>query len=254
MLIEKMEETLTVILPCAGEGSRLDLKTPKELFEIVPGTLLIDFSLDHIRAKGNKIKVAVVIQPWKMEVAEYVSQKLPGITVQTVLFNDAYSEWPGSIYSSSEVFSENNLVLFPDSCLSLRERTRSDISTCFNDRGETLGEMILKALKLYKVVFGYIKCTDPEVLKNLGSLRVEAGEVTEFQDKPFKNLELFNSFWGCCGFRKEYGKALYDFLIGSVRHQSVPLSEQSFHPAGAIDLHSYIDLGTWENIRKFQES
>jgi hypothetical protein len=253
------EEQLTVILPCAGEGDRLGLKSPKELFEILPGIRLIDFSLDHILAQTQaddlqiKIKVAVVIRPWKREVVEHVMQKLPGIDVEAVLFNDEYSEWPGSVYSASGAFSGNNLVLLPDSCLRLCEGPLCSISTCFNGEGKTLLGLVLEALKGYKAVFGGVACTDPEVLKNLGAMRVEKDQVVAFQDKPGQDFHQFNSFWGCYAFRKESGKALYDFLIQSLHHRQVFLGAQPFYPVGAIPLHSYRDLGTWENINRFRE-
>ncbi|MCP5049152.1 MAG: hypothetical protein GY940_18430, partial [bacterium] len=73
------DKKITVILPCAGEGSRMGLETPKELFEIFPGNdaagksakgkpvKLIDFSLEHIRAFPDRraLRVAVVVRPWK---------------------------------------------------------------------------------------------------------------------------------------------------------------------------------------------
>ena len=46
---KELDSCLTVILPCAGEGNRLGLTTPKELYEIIPGKRLIDFSLDQGR-------------------------------------------------------------------------------------------------------------------------------------------------------------------------------------------------------------
>ncbi len=235
---------LTVILPCAGEGNRLGLTTPKEFFEIVPGKRLIDFSLEHILAQdpGMVESVVVVIRPWKKEVAEYVAGKLPGTRVETVLFNDDYSEWPGSVYSAAAFFSQYNLVLLPDSYLCL----------CGSAPG-TLLEMVLAALKNHQVVFGSVSCMDHSKLKNLGAMRVEHGMVTAFQDKPRHDLEQYNSFWGCYGFRQNYGKALYDFLIRSVRHQPASLEEQPFYPPGSVSLHSYLDLGTWENIRKFRD-
>lgn len=252
-------EGLTVILPCAGEGNRMGLDTPKELFEIVPGTRLIDFSLNHISAAservasgGFRLKVAVVIRPWKEAVKEYVSQKLPGITVETVLFNDAFREWPGSVYSASGVFSHRNLVLLPDSCLRLREGASCGAAVCFNEEGKTLVELVSEALEKYGVVFGSVSCTDPGVLKHLGAMRVEGGQVTVFQDKPFENLGRFNSFWGCYGFRREYGKSLYDFLIQSVDHREVSLEARPFYPVGVVPLHSYQDLGTWETIARFR--
>ncbi|MCX6580221.1 MAG: hypothetical protein NT166_08555 [Candidatus Aminicenantes bacterium] len=238
---------MTVILPCAGEGNRLGLTTPKELFEIVPGKRLIDFSLEHIRARGaGKVHpvVVVVIRPWKKEVAEYVAAKLPGTRVETVLFNDDYSEWPGSVYSAATFFSQYNLALLPDSYLTLAGGAPG-----------TLLEMVLAALKNHNVIFGSVPCAyrDRGMLMNLGAMRVEQGVVTAFQDKPRQDPEIFNSFWGCYGFRQEYGKALYDFLIRSVRHQPASLEEQSFYPPGSIPLQSYLDLGTWENIRRFRD-
>lgn len=249
-----MKNSLTVILPCAGEGNRLGLDTPKELFEIVPGSRLIDFSLNHISVVPESIglKVAVVIRPWKEDVAEYVSRKLPGVTVETVLFNDDYSEWPGSVYSASGVFSDYNLVLLPDSCLRLREGVSCGAAVCFNEEGKTLVELVSGALGDFKVVFGGVGCTDPGVLRHLGALRVEGGRVTAFQDKPVRDIGRFNGFWGCYGFRQEYGKSLYDFLIQSVHHRSVSLEAQPFYPVGVVPLHSYQDLGTWETINCFR--
>jgi UDP-N-acetylglucosamine pyrophosphorylase len=45
---------ITIILPCAGSGSRLGLSEPKELFEISPEIRLIDFSSAHIAAAHRK--------------------------------------------------------------------------------------------------------------------------------------------------------------------------------------------------------
>ncbi|MCU0290182.1 MAG: hypothetical protein MUF15_27830 [Acidobacteria bacterium] len=257
----RKEPCLTVILPCAGEGNRLGLTTPKELYEIVPGKRLIDFSLDHINAwslkceKGKKeifhLRVVVVIRPWKREVAEYAAGKLAGIKVESVLFNDNYIEWPGSVYSAAPFFSAYNLVLLPDSYLCLCDRVDSK-DVCFNHAGKTLIELILEALENHNVVFGAVACTDPSILKRLGAMKVESGKVTAFQDKPRENLGQFNRFWGCYGFRGEYGGVLYDFLTRSVGYQPVSLAEQPFYPPGSVPIYSYLDLGTWDNIREFQ--
>ena len=251
------DNRLTVILPCAGQGSRLGLKTPKELFEIVPGIRLIDFSLQHILAVAQKknihITAAVVIRPGKSEVAEYVSQRLPGIAVKTVMFNPRYQEWPGSVYSAQEVFSKNNLVLLPDSYLSLMTPSREKTIATRDSRGKTLAESVSEALSRSKVVFGCIECRDGERLKTLGAVKIEKGIVTALRDKPQpgKQRESFNGFWGCYAFTKKYGKPLYDFLISSVHHRSLPLTGQPFYPPGVIPVADYYDLGTRENIERF---
>lgn len=250
------DKEVTIILPCAGDGRRLGLDTPKELFEIVPGTRLIDFSLKHILAapQKEKINIAVVIRPWKTEVVEYVSEQLPGIPVETVIFNDNYREWPGSVYSAKDVFSKNNLVLLPDAFLSLSAHSNLEtpVITDCNDR--SLVELVSIALGRHKVVFGCIKCTDVKILGTLGAVRMENDIVTAFQDKPRPN-ELpgqFNGYWGCYAFEKEMGKPLYDFLIHSVLHQPLPLEKQLFYPPGVIPIDEYHDLGTWENIDRFK--
>ena len=82
-------------------------------------------------------------------------------------------------------------------------------------------------------------------------MRVDAGKVTAFQDKPAGNLEEYNSYWGCYGFQKHAGAELYRFLLASVRHKSPVLAKQSFFPPAIIPVASYHDLGTWENIESF---
>jgi len=245
---------LTVVLPCAGAGKRLGLKRPKELFEIVPGTRLIDFSLAHIEAAltKKKLRIAVVIRPDKREVADYVRRKLPQVEVQAVLFDDSYHEWPGSVYSAAGVFSGHNLVLLPDSLLNAGKGVDHNGPVCRDEQGLTLVEAVARELANHEVVFGWTACSDVHVVKKLGALRVEEGRVVAFQDKPKESFEKYNGFWGCYAFRKEAGKALYHFLLKSVLHQPVSLQEQSFYPPAALRIESYRDLGTWTAIRNFR--
>jgi len=251
------ETGFTVVLPCAGSGARLKLKGPKELFEILSGIRLIDFSLAHIGATLplSGIKVAVVIRPGKEEVVEHVRRKLPGIRVKKVFFNDSYYEWPGSVFSARSTFSDNNLVLLPDSILNVGgiPAGSEKVPICRDHKGFTLIKSVIDGLSAYKVVFGWIPCDDRQELKNLGALRVEEGMVTAFQDKPVDSFESYNGYWGCYAFRKEVGESLYRFLVNSVRRRPTSLAEQSFHPAAAIRLHSYRDLGTWPAIRRFRQ-
>jgi 2-C-methyl-D-erythritol 4-phosphate cytidylyltransferase len=250
------DKELTIILPCAGDGRRLGLNTPKELFEIFPGIRLIDFSLKHILAapQKEKIIIAVVVRPWKTEVVEYVSKQLPSIPVETVIFNDNYQEWPGSVYSAKDLFSKKNLVLLPDSFLSLSAHANLENLSINHSNGKTLVELVEDALSRWKVVFGCIKSTDVKILETLGAVRMENGIVTVFQDKPHPNESpgQFNGYWGCYAFEKEMGKPLYDFLIHSLLHQPLPLEAQSFYPPGVIPIGEYYDLGTWENIECFK--
>jgi hypothetical protein len=253
-MTNEVQADLTVILPCAGSGTRLGTKEPKELFEIVPGTCLIDFSLAHIEAALSKkaIKVAVVIRPWKKEVVDHVRRKLPGVNVEAVMFDERYQEWPGSVYSAAEMFSNQNLVLLPDSILNVGKAPGKRGPNCYDDKGLSLIESVSEVLLCHGVVFGWIECGDSPMLKKLGALRVKEGKVIAFQDKPGESLWKYNGFWGCYAFTKDAGRPLYDFLVKSVLHQRISLEELSFYPPGAIRLESYGDLGTWPAVRKFR--
>ncbi len=238
----------------------MGLDSPKELFEIFPGhnstgVKLIDYSLAHIRAFQDKerLRVAVVTRPEKLEVAEYVCQQLQGFSVETVMFNEEFIEWPGSVYSANTLFSQFNLVLLPDSFLSLSGNTAGPTVATADAKGKSLVDLMMEGLARSPVVFGCIPCSDGNILKSMGAMRVENHRVVAFQDKPGTAAEEYNCFWGCYGFRKEAAKPLYDFLACSVSHRRVSLREKSFFPPGTFPIPVYYDLGTWQRVEEFKK-
>ncbi len=256
-------DKITVILPCAGEGRRLGLKTPKELFEVFPDKRLIDYSLAHVLAEkkrvggkniSSQLKVVVVIQPWKTSVVDYVKKILAPVHVTCVLFDDAFEEWPGSVFSARDFFSHKNIVLLPDSFLSLSaqepvRRTKQGKPVLKT----TLIQLMREGLSEGKAVFGYVPCKKHSQLKNLGAVYVNKKNlVTRFQDKPSKHFGSYNGFWGCYAFRQEIGRDLYAYLIQSVKHSAGPIQNQAFYPVKAVRLHDYYDMGTWKSIRQLQ--
>lgn len=245
---------LTIILPSAGLGERLGVNKPKELLEIYKGLPLIQFALQHMLVSLGKeclpLKVAVVIRKGKELVVDYVRGVLPQeVEVCAVYADPRWEEWPGSIYSAREQYSELNLVLLPDSFISLSEtdwqRTRDK---------QTLLDLAVSGLERSQVVFGTLACDDKETLSQLGAVRRDAGgEITAFQDKP-SDPTGFNAFWGCFAFRSEVSETLYRFLSESVRHANPDYSAQSFFPAQSFSLADYADLGTWDAIEAFRAS
>ncbi len=249
--------SLTVILPAAGEGKRLGLPFPKELYEVLPGRALIDFSLDHIQTffnsgMGQKIelKVAVVICDGKEAIVDHVRTALPNIPVKTCYFDTKYDEWPGSVLSAGDQFSSRNIVLLPDSYLEV-----SKVSPWLYPDGATLISRTMESLETRQVVFGVHPTTDPEVLTRLGAVRYnESMEITHFQDKPHRELERYNGIWSFYGFRQSAAQPLYEFLIRSVNHESVSIDIQPFHPAGVVPVAAYRDLGEWTAIHAFKQT
>ena len=248
---------VTIILPCAGSGSRLGLSIPKELYQIRPGTRLIDFSLNHIKArlkllKHDILRIVTVISPGKEAVFDYVQESLPDCPVKAVYFDAHYKEWPGSVYSARSYFSEYN-VLLPDSVLSLSKE-----STYYDDAKNSLVCKIIEALQKCAVVFSVCPCNNQDILSKLGAVRVEeSSNITAFQDKPIGDCSLFNGFWTSYAFRQEMGRDLYDFLIASVKKTTTTNQYRNtgFFPARAVSVANYRDLGTWDAIEQFcQES
>ncbi len=248
-----VDSNLSIILPCAGEGKRLGLSYPKELYEICEGVRLVDFSLLHVKYQFNKnpelkIKIVVVIKKGKESVFEYVKKRLYPIEVVSVYFNDDYFEWAGSVYSASDHFSEYNLVLLPDSALTFG---KEDL---FSKENLSLLDTVYNSLMKNPAAFGIIRCDDRKKLKNLGACFVDNGVITRFKDKPKKYFDAYNSFWGCYAFKKEIAKRLYDFLVGSIKRRKTNYQDEIFYPFSSFFIDSYTDLGTWDSIENFKVS
>jgi hypothetical protein len=252
--------TVTVILPCAGEGRRLGYDGHKELFPILPGVRLIDFSLEHIAESckwlravpGWDIRVVVVIRPSKMDIIEYVRQKLPDISVTHVPFDTNLVEWPGSVHSAREHYGDINLVLLPDTRMALSHncltRDRAGYPVLFH---------VMRCLQRHTVAFGYQRCRDAETLHRLGAVHVihvkkNVTVIDRFQDKPDTGFDRFNGFWCCYAFTRPSADILYRFLRKSVLHEQADISVEPFHPAAAFSVSEYRDLGTPDAVRAFQ--
>jgi hypothetical protein len=228
------------------------LDYPKELYEIKEGVRLIDYSLLHIQEsvkyekKIDKV-VLVVVTPHKESVYEYVKEKIPYLNVKKVYFNSEYREWPGSVFSANSFFSEKNIVLLPDSFLSLYKK-----KIYYSEKGLNLLDLFLEKFEKHDVVFGYKKSCKKNELKNLGAMKVIKEKVVLFKDKPKNQLEEYNSFWCCYGFKKDIGRELYNYLKASVINQNTN-TKMPFN-VGAFPVDSYYDLGTKESINEFLTS
>lgn len=245
---------LTVILPCAGEGKRLGMKIPKELYLLAPGIRLIDFTLEHLRRyyrqwEGKRsILVCLVIRRGKESVFHYAAERLAPIDTRAVEFDSRLREWPGSVYSAAAAFSSRNMVLLPDTVV------QTGPEGYFTDaRGRTLVEKMKESLGEGPVSFGWKSEGNRRKLENRGALRVRGERITAFQDKPRESLSRYNAFWGCYGFRRETAGELHAFLHRSVQHDSPDYRECSFFPSAGFPLHGYHDLGTWRAIHGFRK-
>ena len=231
----------TVILPCAGLGTRLGLPYPKEIHRVSEGLSLIDFSLNHIRLSDRSIeKIVIVIRPGKEVVFDYVKESMSEYKVIPTYFNNDYSEWPGSVKSAEKLFSDVNIVLLPDSII--ETKNKNSLLNAYDKVFSTDAE----------ICFSYHKPSNSSKLKDLGALYVDKEEnIKSFCDKPklSKNI-IYNAYWTSFGFRKIKSELLLELMMKSVARESVHITEISDKIKG-FPVDNYQDLGTWEAINSF---
>lgn len=149
---------LNVILPCAGEGTRLGLPYPKEMHHVANGMGLIDLSLQRLYPHRDRIaRVTITLTPSKADLVRYLGKWRVAFPFAFTYFDERNEEWPGSILSAEALYMARNIVLLPDSLI-LEEPDRPVVPTF--DR--LLGE--------HDLVFG-VKREQSERLRSLGAVR-----------------------------------------------------------------------------------
>ena len=164
---------LTVILPCAGEGTRLSLPYPKEVHSIEKNKSLIDYSFDLFSNYGRRdVEFVITLNENKTDILKYLSRYKSRFNISFTFFNPAETEYTGSIKSAKHLFGEKNLVLLPDTYLKLKSSQDivNLVSESLNDTGFT---------------FFYKKENNKDMLKTKGSLFIDNDNlVQEYEDKP----------------------------------------------------------------------
>ena len=234
---------LTVILPCAGEGPRLSLPYPKEIHSIEKNKSLIDYSFDLFSNYGRRdVQFVITLNENKTELVKYLSRYKSRFNISFTFFNPAETEYTGSIKSAKHLFGEKNLVLLPDTFLKMK--SSQDIVNLVSDSLNETG-----------FTFFYKKENDHNMLRTKGSLSIDKNNlVQEYEDKPQEDLDNFNAFWTAFAFRKRVFDNCIEFMEKStLKHRLLvgEIKNTNIYKSKAIQVEDYIDLGTWEQIYKF---
>jgi NDP-sugar pyrophosphorylase family protein len=233
---------LKVILPAAGKGTRLNLPYPKEILRLNNDEALIDHSFNFFRDYGRKdVEFVVIINEDKPELLSYLAKYKDRYNISFVYQNPNEREYTGAIKSASHLFGEHNLVLLPDTIMRLAT-------------GTDLYELVSNSLTETGFTFLYKKELDENVLRTKGALYVnDKGIITEYEDKPDSNLKKYNAFWCSFAFRKRVFNQCIGFMEKSTLRQKISIDEIKQTPiynSRGIEVEDYIDLGTWEEIRR----
>ena len=234
---------LTIILPAAGKGTRLNLPYPKEILRLDNDNALIDNCFNFFRDYGRKdIEFVVVINENKPELLTYLAKYKNRFNISFIYQNPNEKEYTGAIKSARPLFGEHNLVLLPDTLMTLQP-------------GEDLYTLIMTALEETGFTFLYKEELDNSVLKTKGALNINAeGLVLNYVDKPEDNkLGLYNAFWCAFGFRRRTFDQCMNFMEKStlkLKTNEKEIQSTPIYGSKAIKVKDYVDLGTWSEIRR----
>lgn len=233
---------LTVILPCAGEGTRLSLPYPKEIHSIEKNKSLIDYSFDLFSNYGRRdVEFVVTLNENKTEIIKYLSRYKSRFNISFTYFNPAETEYTGSIKSASHLFGEKNLVLLPDTFMKMKS-------------SQDILDLVSDSLNETGFTFFYKRESDPNMLKTKGALCINDNLVQEYEDKPQENYSKFNAFWTAFAFRKRVFTQCIEFMEKStLNHRQLvgEIKNTPLYNSRAIEVEDYVDLGTWDQIYKW---
>ena len=233
---------LTIILPAAGKGTRLNLPYPKEILRLDNDNALIDNCFNFFRDYGRKdIEFVVVINENKPELLTYLAKYKNRFNISFIYQNPNEKEYTGAIKSARPLFGEHNLVLLPDTLMTLQP-------------GEDLYTLIMTALEETGFTFLYKEELDNSVLKTKGALNINAEGLVLNVDKPEDNkLGLYNAFWCAFGFRRRTFDQCMNFMEKStlkLKTNEKEIQSTPIYGSKAIKVKDYVDLGTWSEIRR----
>lgn len=233
---------LTVIMPAAGKGTRLNLPYPKEILRLDKEQALIDHSFDFFRDYGRKdVEFVIVVNEQKTEIIEYLARYKDRYNISFTYQNPNEFEYTGAIKSARHLFGEHNVILLPDTIMKLPPNV-------------DLVEALEGSLTETGFTFFYKEEKNPEMLKTKGALHInDEGKVLLYEDKPEQDFERFNSFWCSFAFRRRAFDDCISFMEKSTLNQRVNVDEIKSTPifqSKGIKVDDYTDLGTWEEIRR----
>lgn len=233
---------LTVILPAAGKGTRLNLPYPKEILRLNKEKALIDSSFDLFDGlPRDHVEFVVIINEEKTEIIKYLAKYKSRYNVSFTYQNPDEIEYTGAIKSAKHLFGENNIVLLPDTLLTL-------------PTGVCLTQTIQHNLEEFEFAFLFKRETHEQMLTTKGCVQLDKNmRVLAYEDKPSDEISKFNGYWCSFAFKKEAFDKCIAFMEQSTlkRRQPELLIEQTpIFKSKAIEVEDFKDLGTWGEITK----
>jgi len=238
-------ESVSIILPCAGHGTRLNLPYPKELIKINEDMSIIDYSFHHILESRIKPRVIVIIGPHKFDTVRYLYKKYNDKVDLVFVFQKTKHKETASavaIKSAEHLFGDKNILLMPDTIIE------------YKDKKNSLIDKMLDALDSQHFVFAHKNETSVTRLKLFGALNIKDKKVIGYEDKPLKNVKKYNAFWVSFGFKKEVFNEVISVIEQSTfKKMSAKNTFQKsvMYKSLPVKVDEYVDIGTWTNLNAY---
>lgn len=238
-----MNKKFCVLIPCAGNGVRLNIPFPKELLPIFYGVTLIDNCFELLKDFKDKIRIVIIFSVNKMETIRYLSKYKDEFDIVFKYQNEYEKEMIGAIFSARNLFLEYNLVLFPDTIIQHRNKIKLIRTT-------------LNYLISNKMVFWVKKESNIDILRNEGAVKLEYYNtdfvVKKYVDKPENNLIGLNGFWSAFAFSLNVSENCL-MTMGRIinKDQELNFENSILMNSPAIELDHSIDMGIWKAISNY---
>ncbi|MBE1496075.1 UTP-glucose-1-phosphate uridylyltransferase [Amycolatopsis lexingtonensis] len=192
---------VSVILPCAGLGTRFGAPYAKELHCLAPGVTVLDRSLDavvEVAKSGLSVRVVVVFGPHKLDTVKYLA-RYAGMFQLVFVYQDDVAQpgLDGAIRCALPLTRGPVALVLPDIVV-------SGVDSLLAALRET-------AVAGWSVVAAEER--DPGVLRQMGALTVAGGSdvvtVEAAAEKP-ADPSGFNALWGMVAVAEDQAHRLPD--------------------------------------------
>jgi dTDP-glucose pyrophosphorylase len=197
---------VSIILPCAGFGTRFRAPYPKELHCLSPGVTVLDRSLEAVVAladAGLDVRVVVVFRTHKLDTVRYLARYAETFQLVFVYQDESFeSGLEGAVRSALPMTQGPVALVLPDIVLT-GDGSSGSLLAALRRRGTT-GWAVVAAEE-----------RDPETLRQMGALSLIEGDgvltVAAAADKP-ADPSGFNAYWGMVTVAEEEAHRLPDVV------------------------------------------
>lgn len=238
----------TVIIPCAGNGSRLDLPFSKELLPLVDGRIALTSVIDSALENRDVRRVVVVIREGKGDIVDHLGQYANSGKIVVVHQHSVAEDAAGAALAALHLADDRCALLLPDHIIEPLPR-------------QDFLRDLFSALDTSPVSFLVAPIDRVSWAEHAGAVRTSAATstggarvVTAFAEHPHDSTS-YDSVWAAAGFQGSAAEAaLRTMAEAKVSPQGQPsravLEKSGILGAAAIAIESFLDIGEWARYRE----